>query len=71
MYEEKWKRGMTLAIIISHQIHHRAQLTVVMRLNGLKVPGVFLVLQKKNGLIMECLNKNEVTSKRMILYYPE
>ncbi len=41
MYEEKWKRGMTLAIIISLQIHHLVQLTVVMKLNGLKVPGVF------------------------------
>ena len=41
MYGEKWKRGTTLGILISHQIHHRAQLTVVMRLNGLKVPGVF------------------------------
>ena len=41
MYGEFWKRGSTLAIIISHQIHHRAQLTVVMRLNGLKVPGVY------------------------------
>jgi uncharacterized damage-inducible protein DinB len=41
MYGEMWKRGSTLAIIISHQIHHRAQLTVVMRLNGLKVPGVY------------------------------
>jgi len=41
MYGENWKRGKTLAIIISHQIHHRAQLTVVMRLNGLKVPGVY------------------------------
>jgi uncharacterized damage-inducible protein DinB len=41
MYGEMWKRGMTLGVIISHQIHHRAQLTVVMRLNGLKVPGVF------------------------------
>lgn len=41
MFGEKWKRGMTLAIIISHQIHHRAQLTVVMRLNGLKVPGIY------------------------------
>ena len=41
MYGEKWKRGTTLSVIISHQIHHRAQLTVVMRLNGLKVPGVF------------------------------
>ncbi|MBK7229662.1 MAG: hypothetical protein IPH97_12555 [Ignavibacteriales bacterium] len=41
MYGEMWKRGMTLGVIISHQIHHRAQLTVVMRLNGLKVPGVY------------------------------
>jgi uncharacterized damage-inducible protein DinB len=41
MYGEMWKRGSTLAIIITHQIHHRAQLTVVMRLNGLKVPGVY------------------------------
>lgn len=41
IFGEKWKRGMTLAIIISHQTHHRAQLTVVMRLNGLKVPGIY------------------------------
>lgn len=41
MYGEMWKRGTTLGVIISHQIHHRAQLTVIMRLNGLKVPGVF------------------------------
>lgn len=41
MYGENWKRGTTLGVIISHQIHHRAQLTIVMRLNGLKVPGVY------------------------------
>jgi uncharacterized damage-inducible protein DinB len=41
MYGEMWKRGMTLGVIISHQIHHRAQLTVVMRLNGLKVSGIY------------------------------
>lgn len=41
MYGEKWKRGTTLGVIISHQIHHRAQLTVIMRLNGLKVPGIY------------------------------
>ncbi len=41
MYGEKWKRETTLGVIISHQIHHRAQLTVVMRLLGLKVPGVY------------------------------
>ncbi|MDY0084194.1 MAG: DinB family protein [Ignavibacteriaceae bacterium] len=41
MYGEMWKRGTTLQVIIGHQIHHRAQLTTVMRLNGLKVPGVY------------------------------
>lgn len=41
MYGEMWKRGTTLGVIISHQIHHRAQLTVIMRLNGLKVPGIY------------------------------
>ena len=41
MYGENWKRGTTLAVIINHQIHHRAQLTVVMRLLGLKVPGIY------------------------------
>lgn len=41
MYGEKWVRGKTLSILVTHQIHHRAQLTVVMRLAGLKVPGVY------------------------------
>lgn len=41
MYGEMWKRGTTLGVIISHQIHHRAQLTIVMRLNGLNVPGIY------------------------------
>ena len=41
MYGEKWARGKTLGVLVTHQIHHRAQLTVVMRLAGLKVPGVY------------------------------
>lgn len=41
MYGETWAKGKTLAILITHQIHHRAQLTIVMRLLGLKVPGVY------------------------------
>lgn len=41
MYGEMWKRGTTLGVIISHQIHHRAQLSIVMRLNGLTVPGIY------------------------------
>jgi uncharacterized damage-inducible protein DinB len=41
MYGEKWPRGMTLAVLISHQTHHRAQMTVLMRQAGLRVPGVY------------------------------
>jgi uncharacterized damage-inducible protein DinB len=41
MYGEKWARGLTLQILAGHQIHHRAQMTVVMRLLGLSVPGIY------------------------------
>ena len=41
MYGEKWTRGATLAALSSHQIHHRAQMTVLMRQAGLKVPGIY------------------------------
>lgn len=41
MYGEKWSRGTTLSILVIHQTHHRAQLTVVMRMLGLPVPGLY------------------------------
>lgn len=41
MYGERWANGLTLEILIRHQAHHRAQMTVVMRLLGLRVPGVY------------------------------
>jgi uncharacterized damage-inducible protein DinB len=41
MYGETWKRGSTLAALIVHQVHHRGQMTVLMRQAGLKVPGVY------------------------------
>lgn len=41
MYGEKWPRGMTLFALITHQTHHRAQMTVLMRQAGLAVPGVY------------------------------
>jgi uncharacterized damage-inducible protein DinB len=40
MYGEMWKRGVTLQILIQHEIHHRGQMTVLMRQAGLSVPGV-------------------------------
>jgi uncharacterized damage-inducible protein DinB len=41
MYGEQWPRGLTLGILIQHEIHHRAQMTVLMRQAGLRVPGIF------------------------------
>ncbi len=41
LYGETWPRGLTLMIIIVHEVHHRGQLTVLMRQAGLTVPGVF------------------------------
>lgn len=41
MYGEKWKRSKTLTALIFHQIHHRGQMTVLMRQAGLTVPGVY------------------------------
>jgi uncharacterized damage-inducible protein DinB len=41
MYGERWKRSATLAALVFHQVHHRAQMTVVMRLAGLEVPGIY------------------------------
>ena len=41
MYGEEWKNGFSLRVLITHQIHHRAQMTVLMRQAGLKVPGIY------------------------------
>src|SRR5215831_303194 len=41
MYGQVWKRGFTLEALIFHQIHHRGQMTVLMRQAGLKVPGIY------------------------------
>jgi uncharacterized damage-inducible protein DinB len=41
LYGEKWKRSFTLGALIAHEIHHRGQMTVLMRQAGLKVPGIY------------------------------
>lgn len=41
MYGQKWKRGLTLYILFKHELHHRAQMTVLMRQAGLTVPGIY------------------------------
>ena len=41
MYGEQWLNGVTLTITNHHQIHHRGQMTILMRQAGLKVPGMY------------------------------
>jgi uncharacterized damage-inducible protein DinB len=41
MYGQMWKRGRTIGALITHQVHHRGQMTVLMRQAGLKVPGFY------------------------------
>ncbi len=41
MYGEQWPRGMTLAALIDHEVHHRGQMTVLLRQAGQRVPGTF------------------------------
>jgi uncharacterized damage-inducible protein DinB len=41
MYGESWSKGLTLSILLRHEAHHRAQITVLMRQAGLVVPGCY------------------------------
>lgn len=41
MYGETWTVATILQVLISHQIHHRGQITVLMRQAGLVVPGMY------------------------------
>jgi len=41
MYGTNWKRGFSLLVLITHQVHHRGQMTVLMRQAGLKVPDIY------------------------------
>lgn len=41
MYGLVWKKGITLLVMIKHEVHHRGQLTVLMRQAGLVVPPIY------------------------------
>lgn len=41
MYGETWTLGQALFALVAHEIHHRGQLTILMRQAGLKVPGLY------------------------------
>ncbi len=41
MYGEKWRREFTVRVLREHEIHHRGQMTVLMRQAGLEIPGIY------------------------------
>ena len=41
LYGEKWEKGKTLLILIKHEIHHRGQITVLMRQADVIVPDIY------------------------------
>ena len=41
IYGQSWQGQKILSVLIKHQIHHRAQMTTLMRLHNLKVPGIY------------------------------
>ncbi|MBN1998922.1 hypothetical protein JW935_15285 [candidate division KSB1 bacterium] len=41
VYGQKWEKRKILSALVNHQIHHRAQMTVLMRLENIEVPGIY------------------------------
>ncbi|WP_316817205.1 DinB family protein [Pedobacter nyackensis] len=41
MYGQQWEKGKILRVLIAHQTHHRGQMTVIMRMLGLPVAGLY------------------------------
>ncbi len=41
LYGETWTGAFALYVLVSHQTHHRAQMTVLMRQAGLKPPAIY------------------------------
>jgi uncharacterized damage-inducible protein DinB len=41
VFGKTWRRGFTLMILVHHEIHHRGQMTVLMRQAGLRPPAIY------------------------------
>ncbi|WP_028549150.1 DinB family protein [Paenibacillus sp. UNC451MF] len=41
IFGQQWKNGLTLNLFLRHEIHHRGQLTILMRQAGVPVTGVY------------------------------
>ncbi|MCI3919370.1 DinB family protein [Paenibacillus sp. TRM 82003] len=41
MYGETWPNGLTLNVLLLHEVHHRGQMTVLLRQAGLRTPKIY------------------------------
>ncbi len=41
MYGDMWEKGTVLSVLIRHQSHHRGQLSILLRQEGLVIPGMY------------------------------
>ena len=41
MYGQRWARGTTLWVLVVHEIHHRGQMSVLIRQAGLRLPEIY------------------------------
>jgi uncharacterized damage-inducible protein DinB len=41
MFGERWTGAQSLEMLLRHEVHHRGQLTILMRQAGVTVPGVY------------------------------
>ncbi len=41
MYGDLWEKGQVLSVLIRHQSHHRGQLSILLRQEGLVIPGMY------------------------------
>lgn len=41
VYGQQWERRKILSVMVKHQTHHRGQMTTLMRLNAIEVPGTY------------------------------
>lgn len=41
VYGQKWERRKVLSVLVLHQVHHRGQMTALMRMLGIQVPGIY------------------------------
>lgn len=41
LFGKPWKKGEVLSLLVQHEIHHRSQMTIIMRIAGLPVPDLY------------------------------